>query len=100
MIPIIDREVFFGNPRIMGAQISPDGKFISFIKPYNGMLNIWVKDTREPFENARPITNDQNRPVTSYFWSLDSKYVLYVQGQGKVGAWTRLGQGRDREAKL
>ncbi|MFT6808503.1 MAG: dipeptidyl aminopeptidase/acylaminoacyl peptidase [Saprospiraceae bacterium] len=80
--PIIDREVFFGNPTIMGAQISPDGKMISFIKPYNGMLNIWVKEAASSFDKAQPITEDQSRPITSYFWSRDSQYILYVQDKG------------------
>ena len=40
--PLIDRELFFGNPEISGAQLSPDGKFISFIKPYEDVMNIWV----------------------------------------------------------
>lgn len=30
MPPLIDREIFFGNPEIAGAQISPDGKYIAF----------------------------------------------------------------------
>jgi len=81
-IPLIDREILFGNPEIMGGKISPDGKFISFIKPYDGMLNIWVKKVDESFEDARPITNDQKRPITSYFWSRDNQYILYVQDKG------------------
>jgi hypothetical protein len=40
---LIDREVFFGNPEYAGAQISPDGRYVSFIKPLNGTLNVWVK---------------------------------------------------------
>ena len=40
--PIIDRELFFGDPEIAGAQISPDGAFIAFIKPFKGMRNVWV----------------------------------------------------------
>ena len=40
---------FSGNPEIAGGQISPNGKFISFLKPYNGVLNIYVKKTEEPF---------------------------------------------------
>jgi len=80
--PIIDREIFFGNPTIMGAQISPDGTKISFIKPHNNILNIWVKESSAPFESAMPITDDQIRPITSYFWSRDSKYILYVQDKG------------------
>jgi len=80
--PIIDRELFFGDPEISGAQISPNGHHITFLKPFKGVRNIWVKERGEPFEKARPITADTTRPVTSYFWSLDSKYVLYAQDKG------------------
>ncbi len=80
--PLIDREILFGNPEISGAQISPDGKYISFIKPLDGMKNVWVKTIDGVFENAVPVTNDQSRPVTSYFWSRDSRYILYVQDKG------------------
>lgn len=80
--PIIDIEVFFGDPEIAGAQVSPDGNFISFRKPYEGVMNIWVKKFDEPFENAKPITAEMKRPITSYFWSRDSKYILFVQDNG------------------
>ena len=82
MPPLIDREVFFGNPEYAGAQISPDGKYISFIKPLSGTLNVFVKGIDEPFESARPMTNDQKRPVRQYFWSRDGKYILFVQDNG------------------
>jgi hypothetical protein len=41
--PIIDRKLFFGEIEIAGAQISPDGQYLSFLKPYKGTRNIWVK---------------------------------------------------------
>ena len=77
--PIIDREIFFGNPEISGGQISPDGQFISFIKPLNGVRNIWIKKRDDDFESAIPITEDKTRPIGGYFWSRDAQYVLYVQ---------------------
>jgi dipeptidyl aminopeptidase/acylaminoacyl peptidase len=80
--PIIDREIFFGDPELAGAQISPSGKYITFLKPYNGVRNIWVKERNQKFEEARPLTADTKRPIGNYFWSNDSKYVLYVQDQG------------------
>jgi hypothetical protein len=80
--PLIDRELFFGDPEISGGAISPDGQFVAFIKPYNGTRNIWVKRTSEPFSAARPITNDTTRPIPGYFWSRDGKYILFVQDKG------------------
>jgi dipeptidyl aminopeptidase/acylaminoacyl peptidase len=77
--PLIDRELFFGDPEISGAQISPDGKFIAFVKPFKGTRNVWVKRTEEPFSAAKPVTADKTRPVTNYFWSRDGKYILFVQ---------------------
>ncbi|HZN07099.1 MAG TPA: alpha/beta fold hydrolase [Pyrinomonadaceae bacterium] len=77
--PLIDRELFFGDPEIAGAQISPDGAFIAFIKPFKGTRNIWVKKTAEPFTNAKPVTADTKRPIPTYFWSRDGKYILFVQ---------------------
>ena len=80
--PIIDREIFFGDPEISGAQLSPDGKYITFIKPFKNVRNIWIKERKQAFDKARPLTADTTRPIPGYFWSQDSKYVLYVQDKG------------------
>jgi dipeptidyl aminopeptidase/acylaminoacyl peptidase len=80
--PLLDRALFFGDPEISGSQISPDGQYLSFIRPLDGTRNVWVKKVDEPFDTARPITNDQRRPIQGYFWSRDSRYVLFVQDQG------------------
>jgi dipeptidyl aminopeptidase/acylaminoacyl peptidase len=76
--PILDRELFFGNPEISGGQLSPDGKWISFMKEYQGIMNIWVKKFDEPFDKARPLT-DSKRPLYGYFWTHDSKNILFVK---------------------
>ena len=79
--PLLDREVFFGNPEISGAQLSPDGRYLTFLRDYEGVRNVWVKGIDEPFEAARPLTDDE-RPVPGYFWSEDGRFVLYVQDKG------------------
>ncbi len=62
--PIIDRQLFFGEVQYSGAQISPDGQYISFLKPYKGTRNIWVKKAGEPFSAARPVVSaEATRPV-------------------------------------
>jgi dipeptidyl aminopeptidase/acylaminoacyl peptidase len=80
--PLIDREIFFGNPEYAGAQISPDGKYISFLKPLDDVRNVWVKGVSEPFEKARPLTDEKRRPIGQYFWSRDSKRILFVKDNG------------------
>jgi len=80
--PLIDREIIFDNPEIAGAQISPDGKYIAFRKPFKGTMNIWVKKADEPFDKARPLTNRTDRPVPGFFWSVDGKYILFTQDKG------------------
>lgn len=77
--PIIDRELFFGNPEIARATVSPDGGYIAFLKPWKGTINIWVKTVDEPFSAARLVTSETKRPVGGYNWSRDGKYLLYVR---------------------
>ena len=77
--PLLDREVFFGNPEISGARISPDGQFVAFIKPFKETRNVWVKKLSEPFSAAKLVTNDPRRPIPGFFWSRDSKFILFVQ---------------------
>ncbi|HRI00403.1 MAG TPA: S9 family peptidase [Saprospiraceae bacterium] len=77
--PLIDRELFFGDPEISGAKCSPNGEWLSFIKPFKGTRNIWIKKLNEPFDSARPITDDRHRPIGAYFWTRDNRYILYIQ---------------------
>lgn len=80
--PIIDRQLLFDAPELSGAQISPDGKFIAFLKPFKGTQNIWVKQTDAGFDKARPVTADTSRPIRQYFWSRDGKFLLFAQDKG------------------
>ncbi len=77
--PLIDRELLFGDPEISGAQLSPDGRFIAFVKPWNDTRNIWVKKTGEPFSSARLMTTETARPVAGFLWTRDGKFIAYVK---------------------
>ncbi len=79
MPPLIDRELLFGNPEITAAQLSPDGTYLAFMKPWKNTINVWVKKTSEPFSAARLLTTELKRPVAGYLWSRDGKYVIYVK---------------------
>jgi dipeptidyl aminopeptidase/acylaminoacyl peptidase len=77
--PLIDRELIFGNPEIAAAQLSPDGQYIAFLKPWKDTRNVWVKKVAEPFSAAHLLTSETKRPIPAFFWSRDGKYVLYVK---------------------
>jgi len=79
--PLIDREIFFDDPEIASGQLSPNGEFVTFRRQLDGVMNIWIKGIDEPFEDARPVTAEKERPVPGYFWSRDSRYILYVNDQ-------------------
>ncbi len=79
--PLIDRDIFFDDPEIASGQISPNGEFISFRRPLDGVMNIWIKGIDEPFEDARPVTAETERPIPAYFWSHDSRHILFVNDQ-------------------
>ena len=77
---LIPREALFGSPKKTNPQISPDGSLISYVAPYQGVLNIWIYDRKTKAE--RVLTRDKNRGITAYGWVPDGKSILYSQDQG------------------
>jgi dipeptidyl aminopeptidase/acylaminoacyl peptidase len=78
---LIPRADIFGNPTRTAAQVSPDGKWMTFLAPRDGVLNVWIA----PFgkiDEAKPITNETKRPIRQYFWMPDSSYVVYLNDVG------------------
>jgi dipeptidyl aminopeptidase/acylaminoacyl peptidase len=80
--PLLDRQLFFGDPEISGGQLSPDGQYLSFMRPFNGTRNLWVKTRVAGFDEAIPVTDRTDRPIPGYFWSRDGKFLLFVMDQG------------------
>ena len=79
--PLIERTKFFGNPSRTQGRISPDGKWLAWIAPRDGVLNIWVAPIADPAK-AKPLTAEKLRPIRSYFWSPDSGGVLFINDKG------------------
>jgi dipeptidyl aminopeptidase/acylaminoacyl peptidase len=80
-VPLIERVKLFGNPVKANGQISPDGKWLSWTAPRDGVLNVWIAPVDNP-DAAKPMTNERERPVRQYFWSPDSSEILYIQDKG------------------
>jgi dipeptidyl aminopeptidase/acylaminoacyl peptidase len=84
--PVIPRATLFGNPERTQARLSPDGKYLSFIAPRDGVLNVWVAPAGN-LAAAKPITNDRKRGIRQHFWAYDGTHVLYLQDQGGDENW-------------
>lgn len=76
--PLIPRDSLFGNPTRASGQISPDGKWLSWLAPKDGVLNVWLAPADDP-DNARAITSSADRPIRQFFFAPDSRSVLYIQ---------------------
>jgi dipeptidyl aminopeptidase/acylaminoacyl peptidase len=79
--PLIPRADFFGNPTKAAGRLSPDGHWLSWLAPRNGVLNVWVAPLSAP-DQARPMTDEHGRPVANYFWAPDSSMLLYATDNG------------------
>ena len=79
--PLIPRDDLFGNPTRTAGKISPDGKWLSWLAPKNGVLNIWMAPVTNP-DDAKAMTNAEDRPIRQYMWAPDSKSLLYIQDKG------------------
>ena len=85
-VTLIPRSSLFGNPEKTQGRISPDGKYISFIAPRDGVLNVWLAE-RGKLDAAKPITHDQKRGIRQHFWAYDNKHVLFLQDEGGDENW-------------
>ena len=79
--PLIPRDALFGNPTRAQGQISPDGKWLSWTAPHEGVMNVWVAPVSDPAA-AKRMTSATDRPIPQYFWAPDSRSILYIQDKG------------------
>ncbi|MGH7381886.1 MAG: S9 family peptidase [Candidatus Methylomirabilales bacterium] len=85
-IPLIPRQVLFGNPDKASVQLSPDGTKIGYLAPVGGVLNVWVGPANDPAA-ARPVTRDTDRGIRFYDWAYTSNHILFIQDKGGDENW-------------
>ena len=75
-IPVED---FFKNPDKSAFLISPDGRYVSYLKPYKNRLNIYVQTIEG--KNVTRLTSDTSQNISYYFWA-NNNNILYVRDIG------------------
>ncbi|MEU5845834.1 S9 family peptidase [Saccharopolyspora shandongensis] len=76
---LIDVEEFFADPEFAVPSISPDGTRIAYLAPKYGRRNVWVRGIDEGHEDAVCVTHDARRGITTYLWTDDPRWLLYLQ---------------------
>jgi dipeptidyl aminopeptidase/acylaminoacyl peptidase len=77
---------FFSKPERAYFRLSPDGKTLGFMQPYERRENIYVvplpSDGKTPdFSKARRLTEETERDISVYFWK-GNDHILYVKDFG------------------
>ena len=92
--------MLFGNPEKAAARISPDGKYLSYLAPVEGVLNVWIAKVDDP-GSAKPITRDEERGIRNYNWTYDGEHILYNQDAKGDENWhvhaTNIATGETRD---
>jgi dipeptidyl aminopeptidase/acylaminoacyl peptidase len=98
-VPLVPREVLFGNPERTAPSLSPDGQRLAWLAPVDGVLNVFVGAV--DLSDARPVTTDRDRGIRTVAWAHDGRHLLYVQDDGGDENWRLhaidLDTGTDRD---
>jgi Tol biopolymer transport system component len=73
MIPLED---FFRKPDKIMLRLSPGGRHVAYMEPYQRRLNVVVKDLATG--QSRRVTEATERDISGYIWVSDDRLV-YVQ---------------------
>ena len=79
-VPIVPRETLFSDPERSLVRISPDGGFLAYIAPVDGVRNVWVAPTDDPDE-AEPVTFVDDRDIADYSWAATGEHIIYSRDE-------------------
>ena len=84
--PLIGRDILFAQPEVRAPLLSPDGRYISAVRPLNGIMNYFVAPTDNPTA-WHAVTHYTDRDVNPsdvsdslvYYWTSDSRYLVFLR---------------------
>jgi dipeptidyl aminopeptidase/acylaminoacyl peptidase len=90
--PQIPLKDFFRNPQAAGFSISPDGKYLALLKPWNNRLNVWL----EPVNGGegKRLTSITDRDPAGVTWK-GNDVVLFEKDNGGDENFHLYAVGRD-----
>jgi dipeptidyl aminopeptidase/acylaminoacyl peptidase len=75
-VPLVPRQVLFGDPAYASPSMSPSGTHLTYLAPHRGELNVWIGSLLD--RKFRPLTDLHGRPINDYLWARDGRHLLYL----------------------
>jgi acylaminoacyl-peptidase len=76
----------FGNPSRYQARVSPDGEWLSWLAPFEGVLNVWLAPA-DDISAAAPLTRRAGRPIAWQDWAFDGEHILFITDENGDENW-------------
>lgn len=74
---LISREILFGHAERSNPQISPDGRFLTYLAPdKENVLQIWMRTFGK--EDDRQLTSEKQHGVQHYTWTYDGEHLIFA----------------------
>lgn len=74
---LIPRQALFADPDKQQVQLSPDGKWVSYLAQADNTMNVWVAPANDPAK-ASAVTKQKGTPILNYRWTYLSGQLLYA----------------------
>ncbi len=80
MADLIALEQFFADPEFAVPSLSPDGTRIAYLAPAHGRRSTCgCAASRRPTTTPCASPHDTRRGITTYHWTDDPRWLLYLQ---------------------
>ena len=77
----IPLEDFFKNSEIANFKLSPNGKYLAYLKPFQKRMNIHVRKVGDS-ESERRITNQTTRDIANFGWKENETIIFTKDFEG------------------
>ncbi|NMD51590.1 S9 family peptidase [Shewanella sp. DNRA4] len=79
--PLIPIENFFNEQSIRHLKMSDDGKWLAFVKEYQGASNIFLMEDKADLASATPLTKSVE-PIRAFEWSAKGNDLFFMKDKG------------------
>ena len=78
---LIPLEDFFRNSERTSFQLSPDGRHLAYLAPYENRMNVYVRPLGGDTDQPLRVTEETARDVAGYCWA-DNERLLFMKDVG------------------